>query len=261
MQIRWYGQSAFLISGAQSVFIDPFGSAVAGLAERGLRFDYPPIQSVEPELLLVTHEHADHNGVEVVGGSPHVLRSTAGTLESPLGEVVAIASEHDDVAGNAGRTRSSASRSTGCGSAASATSGRPSCAASRRPRSARSTSSFCPWATGRRSAASARRQSSASSGPGSSSRCTTAPPPSASSSPRTPSSSRWCPCRRRPPPDTFSLPRRGREERTPHAAAARCRGVAAGGRRAGGSRSTRPPPGLRPAPCGHRAQGAGRPPP
>lgn len=99
MQIRWYGQSAFLISGTQSVFIDPFGSAVAGLAERGLRFDYPPIQGVEPELLLVTHEHADHNGAEVVGGSPHVLRSTAGTLESPLGEVVAIASEHDDVAG------------------------------------------------------------------------------------------------------------------------------------------------------------------
>ena len=49
--------------------------------------------------MLVTHEHRDHNGVEAIGGSPAVLRSTAGTLESPVGEVVAVASEHDAVAG------------------------------------------------------------------------------------------------------------------------------------------------------------------
>ena len=49
--------------------------------------------------MLVTHEHADHNGVETIGGDPAVLRSTAGRLESPLGEVVAIASEHDEAAG------------------------------------------------------------------------------------------------------------------------------------------------------------------
>jgi L-ascorbate metabolism protein UlaG (beta-lactamase superfamily) len=98
MRIRWYGQSTFLISGERSVFIDPFG-VMDGLAERGLRFDYPPIENVEPDLLLVTHEHADHNVVEVVGGSPEIVRSTAGTFETPLGEVIAVASEHDDVAG------------------------------------------------------------------------------------------------------------------------------------------------------------------
>ncbi len=54
MQIRRYGQAAFAIRGAQSVFSDPFGSAVAGLAARGLRFDYPPIEGVEPDLLLIT---------------------------------------------------------------------------------------------------------------------------------------------------------------------------------------------------------------
>jgi len=47
----------------------------------------------------VTHEHADHNVVEAVGGSPEIVRSTAGTFETPLGEVIAVASEHDDVAG------------------------------------------------------------------------------------------------------------------------------------------------------------------
>jgi L-ascorbate metabolism protein UlaG (beta-lactamase superfamily) len=98
MRIRWYGQSAFLLDGDQSVFIDPFAS-MEGLVARGLQFDYPAIEGVEPDLLLVTHEHADHNGVEAIGGSPQILRSTAGTFESPLGEVVAIASEHDDLAG------------------------------------------------------------------------------------------------------------------------------------------------------------------
>jgi L-ascorbate metabolism protein UlaG (beta-lactamase superfamily) len=98
MRIRWYGQSAFLISAGQSVFVDPFG-ALEGLAERGLQFDYPPIEGVEADLLLVTHEHSDHNGVEAVGGSPQLVRSSPGTFDSPLGEVVGIASEHDDEAG------------------------------------------------------------------------------------------------------------------------------------------------------------------
>jgi L-ascorbate metabolism protein UlaG (beta-lactamase superfamily) len=98
MQIRWYGQSAFLISAERTVFVDPFGP-MEGLAERGMQFDYPAIEGVEADLLLVTHEHADHNAVDVVGGSPQILRSTAGTFDSPLGEVIAVASEHDEAAG------------------------------------------------------------------------------------------------------------------------------------------------------------------
>lgn len=98
MNIRWYGQSAFLLRGRQSVFVDPFG-VMEGLAARGMRFDYPPVEGVEAELLLVTHEHGDHNAVEVVGGSPQILRSTAGTFDSPVGEVIGVASEHDDAAG------------------------------------------------------------------------------------------------------------------------------------------------------------------
>jgi L-ascorbate metabolism protein UlaG (beta-lactamase superfamily) len=99
MQVEWYGQSAFRLSaGGTTVFIDPFGE-MTGLGARGLEFNYPEIAGVEAELLLVTHEHRDHNGVEKIGGSPAVLRSTAGTLESPIGEVVAVASEHDEAAG------------------------------------------------------------------------------------------------------------------------------------------------------------------
>ena len=99
MRIQWYGQSAFALAADEaSVFIDPFAD-VSGLAARGIRFEYPAIEGVDAALLLVTHEHADHNGVDAIGGSPAILRSTAGTLESPVGPVVAVASEHDQAAG------------------------------------------------------------------------------------------------------------------------------------------------------------------
>jgi L-ascorbate metabolism protein UlaG (beta-lactamase superfamily) len=99
MQVEWYGQSAFrLTDGTTTVFVDPFGD-MSPARERGLRWDYPAIADVDAELLLVTHEHVDHNGVEAIGGDPLTVRSTAGRHESPVGEVVAVASEHDDVAG------------------------------------------------------------------------------------------------------------------------------------------------------------------
>ncbi len=102
MRVEWYGQSAFHLStDGRAVAIDPFADMSAMAASRGMQFDYPPITGVEADLLLVTHEHMDHTGVEAIGGEPTILRSTAGTLESPLGEVTAIASEHDEQAGTA----------------------------------------------------------------------------------------------------------------------------------------------------------------
>jgi len=99
MQVEWYGQSAFRLSTPETtVAIDPFGD-LSGLISRGVQFDYPPIEGLTAELLLITHEHADHNGEEAVGGDPEVIRSTAGQLASPVGEVTAIASEHDETAG------------------------------------------------------------------------------------------------------------------------------------------------------------------
>src|SRR6516225_93157 len=99
MRVDWYGQSAFRFSGADgTVFIDPIGD-VSRLASQGLQFEYPAIDGVEADLLLVTHEHGDHNGVDAIGGDPTVWRSTAGRLESPVGVVVGVASEHDEVAG------------------------------------------------------------------------------------------------------------------------------------------------------------------
>ncbi|MDX6688867.1 MAG: hypothetical protein QOG15_324 [Solirubrobacteraceae bacterium] len=99
MRVEWFGQSAFSLTAPEAtVFVDPFGDMSAAAA-RGLRWDYPPIEGVACDLLLVTHEHPDHNRVEAIDGDPSVLRSTAGRLESPIGEVLAVASEHDAAAG------------------------------------------------------------------------------------------------------------------------------------------------------------------
>jgi L-ascorbate metabolism protein UlaG (beta-lactamase superfamily) len=97
MQVEWYGQSAFrLTDDKDTIFIDPFDIAMF-VGRR--RWDYPAIAGIDAQLLLVTHEHGDHNAVEVIGGDPAILRSTAGTHRSPIGEVIGIASEHDEVAG------------------------------------------------------------------------------------------------------------------------------------------------------------------
>jgi L-ascorbate metabolism protein UlaG (beta-lactamase superfamily) len=99
MEVQWYGQSAFRLSSPDAaVAIDPFGD-VSALAARGVQFDYPAIEGCSADVLLITHEHFDHNGVDVVSGDPAILRSTAGRLESPIGEVTAVASEHDGAAG------------------------------------------------------------------------------------------------------------------------------------------------------------------
>jgi Beta-lactamase superfamily domain len=137
MHVEWYGQSAFrLTDGSTTVFIDPFGD-MTPMLDRGMRWDYPAIAGVEADLLLVTHEHVDHNRVEAVGGDPVTLRSTAGRLESPIGEALGIASEHDEVAGTkrGAPTLCSSSRSRDDGSRTWATSGSVRCATnSWRPR-------------------------------------------------------------------------------------------------------------------------------
>jgi L-ascorbate metabolism protein UlaG (beta-lactamase superfamily) len=100
MRVDWHGQSAFTLDGeAATVFIDPWGDMSAAQA-KGIEWNYPPISPpAAVDLLIVTHEHSDHNGVEIIDGEPTLVRSQAGTHDSPLGDVVAIASEHDEVAG------------------------------------------------------------------------------------------------------------------------------------------------------------------
>lgn len=100
LRIRWLGHSAFLVSAEHTVLLDSFAIPKdPSLQSRGMVFDYPPIDKIAADLVLISHEHFDHNGSEVVEGSPQVIRSTAGKFDSCIGSIVAIAGEHDDVAG------------------------------------------------------------------------------------------------------------------------------------------------------------------
>jgi L-ascorbate metabolism protein UlaG (beta-lactamase superfamily) len=72
MQVEWYGQSAFrLIGGDAKVFIDPIGRGRRILLPRH-RIRFPPLGGVDADLVLITHEHADHNGLDAVAGSPQL---------------------------------------------------------------------------------------------------------------------------------------------------------------------------------------------
>ncbi len=100
MKIRWYGQSAFLLQGkTHSVFTDPFYDT-SHMAARGIRFAYPKIRGVHADLLLITHEHGDHNGQEAIESPGTVIRSTAGTFDTPYGKVVGVNSDHDEAGGS-----------------------------------------------------------------------------------------------------------------------------------------------------------------
>jgi L-ascorbate metabolism protein UlaG (beta-lactamase superfamily) len=99
MRVEWYGQSAFALEAdGVTVFVDPFGD-MSSLAERGIEWNYPAIAGVAADLVLVTHEHRDHNAVDLIEGEPQVIRALAGTHESPIGTVIGVSSEHDPVAG------------------------------------------------------------------------------------------------------------------------------------------------------------------
>src|SRR5205807_1154640 len=77
-------------AGAGTVFTDQFVTVSEAMTARDAQFDYPEITGVSADLAVVTHEHLDHNGVEALGASADVIRSTAGRPESRFGEVVAI---------------------------------------------------------------------------------------------------------------------------------------------------------------------------
>jgi len=99
VQVRWYGQSAFaLAAGNDSVFIDPFGDMEAARG-RGMTWSYPAITDAVADLLLVTHEHGDHNAVQLIGDVKQTIRSSAGAVDTQVGRLVGVASEHDAVAG------------------------------------------------------------------------------------------------------------------------------------------------------------------
>jgi L-ascorbate metabolism protein UlaG (beta-lactamase superfamily) len=92
MNIVWRGQSCFQIATQKNkiqanITIDPFGP------ETGLK---PPSQAAD--IVLTSHEHADHNNIKSVGGEPFIVDGP-GEYEVKGIFVQGIASWHDSSEG------------------------------------------------------------------------------------------------------------------------------------------------------------------
>ncbi|HSR13887.1 MAG TPA: MBL fold metallo-hydrolase [Thermodesulfobacteriota bacterium] len=95
MKIKWYGHAAFLITSAQGVKIitDPYESGGFGGA-----IGYGPIPD-EADIVLVSHDHADHNHVKGLPGKPHVVNG-AGAHKAKGFEFTGIPAYHDGSKGS-----------------------------------------------------------------------------------------------------------------------------------------------------------------
>jgi len=93
MQINWKGQSCFQISASQgknnqvSIVIDPYSEDV------GLK-----VPKLEADVLLVSHDHHDHNNVKAVGGNPFLVQGP-GEYEVKEVFIQGIPAFHDSASG------------------------------------------------------------------------------------------------------------------------------------------------------------------
>ncbi|MGQ9632027.1 MAG: MBL fold metallo-hydrolase [bacterium] len=95
--LRYFGHSMFLLTTSKGtrIVMDPYGA----------RMGYP-VPDVTADVVTVSHEHFDHNGVEIVKGNPKVLRGlTGGGDWANVGErvkdtyIYTVPSVHDDQGG------------------------------------------------------------------------------------------------------------------------------------------------------------------
>jgi L-ascorbate metabolism protein UlaG (beta-lactamase superfamily) len=96
MKITWFGHACFLVEDDKGtrIIVDPFDIDPKLFAARGLKFAYPPISNVQADLVLISHEHFDHNAAKAVGGSPTVIREPGNFQVADI-PIRAVAGEHD----------------------------------------------------------------------------------------------------------------------------------------------------------------------
>ncbi len=90
MMIRWHGHSCFEIEGSSTIVIDPHDGRSLGI----------PTPSVRGDLVLITHDHFDHNASRVVRGSPEVIKSMVGRMNRNGARIEGIKEYHDDSEGS-----------------------------------------------------------------------------------------------------------------------------------------------------------------
>ena len=73
MKIEFYGHSSFLITleNETEILFDPFRNMPA---EWNLNWFIKPFPALSPDLVVVTHPHFDHDGVDTLNNLPTILR-------------------------------------------------------------------------------------------------------------------------------------------------------------------------------------------
>ena len=89
MMIRWHGHACFEIAGSRMVVIDPHDGKSIGI----------PVPNVRADIVLITHDHFDHNASRVVGGNPTVINSFVGEKDIDGIHLTGIEESHDEVGG------------------------------------------------------------------------------------------------------------------------------------------------------------------
>ncbi len=91
MKVKWLGHACFLIisKSGLNVITDPY--AVGG------GIDYSPIREIA-DIVIVSHDHGDHNNVSAVQGKPEVVKGS-GTRTAKGIKFTGIATSHDAAQG------------------------------------------------------------------------------------------------------------------------------------------------------------------
>lgn len=89
MRVRWHGHACFEIDGSVTIVTDPHDGKSLGIA--------PP--DAKADLILVSHDHFDHNCVSIVSGpDTSVIKKPIMTVERGV-RVVGITAAHDSSGG------------------------------------------------------------------------------------------------------------------------------------------------------------------
>ncbi|MDI6917465.1 MAG: MBL fold metallo-hydrolase [Thermoplasmatales archaeon] len=89
MKIRWHGHACFEISNDKTIVTDPHDGKSIGIA--------PPV--VKADIVLVSHDHFDHNCVRIVKGENVKVVSTSRVKKVGDVLITGIPSYHDEVKG------------------------------------------------------------------------------------------------------------------------------------------------------------------
>ena len=90
MDISWLGHSCFLLRGKNVTLVtDPFTPALG---------DLPPLGKIAAPSVTISHNHAGHNNVAAISGSPRVVRGP-GEYEISDVLITGVASYHDNQRG------------------------------------------------------------------------------------------------------------------------------------------------------------------